>query len=77
MVVVELKVRKIGRSLGVVLPKEVLDHLNATEGDSLILTNTTDGHLQLEAAGSEFAKQMSAARSVARRYRNALRELAK
>ena len=35
---VELKVRKIGNSFGVVLPKEVIAHLNTEEGAALYLT---------------------------------------
>ena len=33
----ELKVRKIGNSLGVVLPKEAASRLKADEGDRLFL----------------------------------------
>ena len=33
----ELKVRKIGNSLGVVLPKEAVSRLRAGEGDRLFL----------------------------------------
>jgi putative addiction module antidote len=36
--ILELKVRKIGNSLGIVLPKEALAHLKAEEGDMLTVT---------------------------------------
>jgi len=78
--VIELKLRKIGNSVGVVLPKEALAKLNIEEGDSLCLSDAPDGGLRLtpvtEGHG-EFAEQMKAAEDVIRRYRNTLRELAK
>lgn len=75
--VVELKLRKIGNSVGVVLPKEALARLNATEGDVLVLTETTDGGFRLTATDPSFAEKMTVAEKISRRYRNALRELAK
>ncbi len=75
--VVELKLRKIGNSVGVVLPKEALARLNAAEGDVLVLTETTDGGFRLTATDPSFAEKMSVAEKISRRYRNALRELAK
>ncbi len=75
--VVELKLRKIGNSLGVVVPKEALARLNAAEGDVLVLTETTDGGFRLTATDPSFAEKMSVAEKISRRYRNALRELAK
>lgn len=73
----ELKVRKIGNSLGVVLPKEALTRLNANEGDTLVITDTPDGGFRLTADKGDFAQQMKVAEDIANRYRNALRELAK
>lgn len=75
--VVELKLRKIGNSVGVVLPKEALTKLNAGEGDVLFLTDGADGSLRLTASDPGFADKMSVAERISRRYRNALRELAK
>ena len=71
-----LKVRKIGNSLGVVLPKEVLAKLNAGEGDELTVSETPNG-VAMRREDSEFQDQIVAARRAMRRYRNALRELAK
>lgn len=39
----QLKVRPIGNSLGVVLPKEILARLNLKSGDHLHLTEAPDG----------------------------------
>jgi len=71
-----LKVRKIGNSLGVVLPKEALSHLHVEEGDTLTLTEAQDG-VRLTAADPAFTETMEVFESLSRRYRNALRELAK
>jgi putative addiction module antidote len=71
-----LKVRKIGNSLGVVLPKDVLAKLKVSEGDELSVTETPDG-VALERSDAEFQEQIEAARRGMKRYRNALRELAK
>jgi len=71
-----LKVRKIGNSLGVVLPKEALSHLHVEEGDTLTLTEAQDG-VRLTAADPSFNQTMEVFESLSRRYRNTLRELAK
>lgn len=71
-----LKVRKIGNSLGVVLPKEMLAQLRVGEGDELHVIETPDG-IELRAYDPEIERQLEIARKIARRYRNTLRELAK
>lgn len=71
-----LKIRKVGNSLGATFPKEVLQKLNLEEGDSVIVTETPDGVL-LTAYDPEFEKAMEIYKKVSKRYRNALRELAK
>src|SRR5215470_8943291 len=71
-----LKVRRVGNSLGVVLPKEVLAKLRVGEGDELAVTDTPDG-VALQHVDAELQEQIEAARRAMRRYRNALRELAK
>jgi putative addiction module antidote len=73
---IHLKVRQIGNSLGIVLPKEALAHLKVDEGETLTLTQAQDG-MRLTAANPEFDKTMATFESLNRRYRNTLRELAK
>jgi putative addiction module antidote len=72
----ELKVRKIGNSLGVVLPKEAVSRLNATEGDRLFLIEGPDGAYQLTPYDPDFTKKMVKAEDIIRRYRNTLHVLA-
>lgn len=74
---VELKVRKFGNSLGVVLPKEVITRLQTGDGEKLFLTESAGGDYQLTPYDPAFAKQMEKAEDIMSRYRNALRALAK
>lgn len=39
----ELKVRRIGNSFGIVLPKEALARLKVVEGETLYLTDAENG----------------------------------
>ncbi|WP_203071355.1 AbrB/MazE/SpoVT family DNA-binding domain-containing protein [Falsiroseomonas ponticola] len=71
-----LKLRAIGNSVGVVLPKELLAKLGLAEGDTLHLLEAPDG-FRLKRADPEFDKQMEEARRVMNRRRAVLRELAK
>lgn len=72
----ELKIRRIGSSLGVILPKSVLDKLRVDEGSTLAVTETPDG-IQLTPYDPKFTAAMDAFERVRRRYRDTLRELAK
>ncbi|MEM8696338.1 MAG: AbrB/MazE/SpoVT family DNA-binding domain-containing protein [Pseudomonadota bacterium] len=73
---IPLKITKIGNSAGVILPKEVLAHLNAEVGETLTLVVTPRG-IELNAADPDFDEQMAAARKVMAKHKRALRELAK
>lgn len=75
--VFELKLRKIGNPVGMILPKEALAHLKAKCGDVICLTESTGGSFRLFANDPEFARGMKIAESISRRYSNALKELAK
>jgi len=72
----ELKLIKIGNSLGVILPKSVLAKLGVTVGDTVSVVDTPEG-LELRAKDDRFSEQMAVAREVMARRRKALRELAK
>jgi putative addiction module antidote len=72
----ELKVCKFGNSHGVILPKDVLDRLQLADGDTLAASETPDGVL-LSPSDPKFARTMEGFERVRRRYREALRELAK
>jgi putative addiction module antidote len=74
---IELKVRKFGNSLGVVLPKEVINRLNTANGEALFLVEAPDGSYQLTPYDPGFEKRMAVADDIINRYRNTLHVLAK
>jgi putative addiction module antidote len=71
-----LKLTQIGNSVGVILPKEILNRLDVTKGDELFLTDSPDG-MRLTVHNPEFEAQMRAARDIMKARRAVLRELAK
>ena len=73
---VTLKLTRVGNSLGVVLPKEVLARLKLDKGDTLFLTESPDGY-RITPFDPTFERQMEVARKVMHRRRAVLRELAK
>ena len=75
--VLELKLRKIGNSVGILLPKEALAHLNVHEGDTICVTESPDGSLRMSPTDPAVTRQLEVAQDLVRRYRNALRELGK
>jgi putative addiction module antidote len=74
---IETKVRRIGNSLGIVLPKEVLQRLRVEEGATLYLTEAPNDSLSITPDRPGFKEIMALAEEGMNRYRNALRELAK
>jgi putative addiction module antidote len=72
----KVKVTTVGSSAGVVLPKEVLAKLRVRKGDTLYVSETPDG-VELSPYDPEFEREIETARGVMRRYRNALRKLAR
>jgi putative addiction module antidote len=72
-----LKLRAIGNSVGVVLPKELLTRLNIGEGDTLHVVEQPGGSLLLTTLDPGVAEQLQRGRDIMRRYRNVLHELAK
>lgn len=73
-----IKLRRIGNSLGIILPSEVLRALQVKEGGTLaLIPNATGKGFELTADDAEFAAQMEIARSLMQRYNDTLRELSK
>jgi putative addiction module antidote len=73
---IRLKARAVGNSTGLTLPKEVTDRLKIENGDTVYLTESPDGY-RLTPYSPDFETQMRVAESIMRRYKDALRELAK
>jgi len=72
-----LQVRKIGNSVGVILPKELLAKLKLKEGDKFYPVEMPDGSLRLSPYNPKHARTMETAREVMREYRDTLAALAK
>jgi putative addiction module antidote len=70
-----LKVTTVGNSVGVILPKEILERLRVSKGDSLYVIETKQG-IELTPFNPVLALQMEAAERVMREDRDALRKLA-
>ncbi len=72
-----LKVRKVGNSLSVTLPKEAAARLKVRDGDSLFLTEAPEGGFMITPYDPSFEKKMEKAEEIMGRYRNTLCALAK
>jgi putative addiction module antidote len=70
-----VKVITIGNSVGIVLPKEILNRLHIEKGDSLYVIETPDG-IELTPYDQDFAEEMESAKRVMRKHRDVLRKLA-
>ena len=70
-----LKITTVGNSVGVVLPKDILERLRVEKGDTLYAVETPDG-IELRAYDQEFAEQIQIAEKVMREDRDVLRKLA-
>ena len=73
----ETKVRKIGNSLGIVLPKEAVQAMKVKEGAVLYLTEAPESSLRISPERPGFEEMIEIAERGMQKYRNALRELAK
>lgn len=71
----KVKVRKMGGSVGITLPKELADRLRVAEGEEVYLVDTPEGVL-VTARDPKFARVVEAYERFSAKYRNALRELA-
>jgi putative addiction module antidote len=72
-----LQVKKIGNSIGFILPKDTAARLDLKEGDRLFVVEQPGGGFVLTPYDSDFEKAMEVARRGMKRYHNALAELAK
>ena len=72
----EVKLRQVGGSVGATLPKDMVDRLNLAVGDRVLAVETEDGIL-LSPYDPTVEKALALAARTARKYRNALRQLAR
>ncbi len=72
----KVTLRQMGGSVGATLPKDIADRLHYAAGDEVFIIETEHGVL-LTPYDPTFDKAMTAYRRGAKKYRNAMRELAK
>ncbi len=70
-----LKITTVGNSVGIVLPREILERLRVQKGDTLYALETPNG-IELTPYDPEFVEQMQIAKKVMREDRDVLRKLA-
>ena len=68
-------IRKIGNSDGIIIPKDVLQSLGLKTGDQLRL-KSEDGKIKLKPVDSEFNRQLDLAEQFMDRYEVTLKKLA-
>ncbi|HEX6794714.1 MAG TPA: AbrB/MazE/SpoVT family DNA-binding domain-containing protein [Casimicrobiaceae bacterium] len=71
-----LKLTQIGNSIGVILPKEMLARLKLNKGESVFLTETSEGYV-LTPYDPALEEQIAAGRDFMRQYRGTFHQLAK
>jgi putative addiction module antidote len=71
----QIKITKIGNSVGIILPKDVLARLRISTGDSIYVSETPDG-VRLTASNPDFAIKMKMAEAIMREDRDILHVLA-
>jgi len=69
------KIIAIGNSAGIILPKETMARMNVQKGDTVYVTEGSEG-IRLLPFDPEFARQMEAAREIMRENRDVLQRLA-
>lgn len=69
-------VRRVGNSLGITLPKTIIDNYHLNEGDELHLVQTDEG-VVLTPLDPEFTAWAEAYRRTNKKFRNTLNALAK
>lgn len=72
----ELTLRQVGGSIGATIPKDMAERLHLTVGDRILAVETDQGIL-LTPYDPDVEAGLTVAAHAARKFRNALRELAK
>jgi len=72
-----LQIKKVGNSLGFILPKELLARLKLKEGDKLHVVEQTERGIKLTPYDPKHAQGMEIARRSFRKYADTYKALAK
>ena len=69
-------IRKIGNSEGIIIPKEVLSRMGLKAGDTLQISEDGKGNWSMSAADDDFNRQIQHAERFMEKYKVALKKLA-
>jgi putative addiction module antidote len=72
-----VQLRRIGNSVGFILPKDLLGRLRLKEGDSLQVIEQPDGSFNLRMNQDAHARAMAIAHQLMIEYADTMRELAR
>ena len=72
-----LQIKKIGNSVGLILPKDLLARLKLKEGDKLYVVEQTERGIKLSPYDPKHAEAMEFARRSFRKYADTYKALAK
>lgn len=72
-----LQIKKIGNSVGLILPKDLLARLKLSEGDRLHIVEQTERALKLTPYDPKHVRAMEIARRSFRKYADTYKALAK
>jgi putative addiction module antidote len=73
----QLEIKKIGNSTGIILPKELLAQLDLKQGDKVFATIDADKAVKIARHDPQHAEVMQMAREIMHEYHVTLTELAK
>ena len=72
----EGKIQKVGDSLGVILPKQLIDEMHLKSGDTITIERK-EANLELRPVDPEFEEWAEAYREINTDYKDVLKALAK
>ena len=72
----KIVLRQMGGSIGATIPKEIAERFHLNKGDEVYVSETAEGIL-ITPYNPDFEEAMAVYDKGAKKYRNALRELAK
>lgn len=73
----QIEIKKIGNSTGVILPRELLARLRLEQGDKVLLTEGPDRSITLTPYSEDDEETMTIARALMKKYASTLKALAK
>jgi putative addiction module antidote len=73
----QIEIKKIGNSTGLIFPKDLLSRLRLEQGDKVLVTEGPDRSITLTPYSEDDEETMRIARKLMKKYASTLRALAK